>query len=117
MTENAPDFIVYTVKAGGAKSDWTKIGAGWSHSDGSGLNVTLNALPPPDNRTGRLKLVLRAADKPSTPCGGEAPARVPTTHLQASGGDCPKCQGKHKIDHPTRGPIWCPVCHPKSPES
>ena len=42
-----PDFHVYMVRDGaeGSKGFWTKIGAAWSHEDGEGFNVTLEAFP------------------------------------------------------------------------
>lgn len=46
-TKNLPDFnaFVVTKKDNDAKSFWTKIGAAWAHTDGSGFNLTLTALP------------------------------------------------------------------------
>lgn len=40
-----PDYAVYVVEGEGDKAHWTKIGAGWSHSDGDGFNITLSAVP------------------------------------------------------------------------
>lgn len=43
-----PDYEVFIVKEFGGeekKSKWTKIGAGWSHKDGDGLNIQLDAIP------------------------------------------------------------------------
>ena len=43
-----PTHFVYTVKEGKDGSDkgfWTKIGAGFLHKDGKGLNIILDALP------------------------------------------------------------------------
>lgn len=33
--KSKPDYAVYVVEGEGGKAHWTKIGAGWSHSDGS----------------------------------------------------------------------------------
>ena len=48
--KSKPDYAVYVVEGEGDKARWTKIGAGWSHSDGEGINLTLSAVP----LTGRL---------------------------------------------------------------
>ena len=43
-----PDYDVFIVKEFGGeakKAKWTKVGAAWSHKDGEGLNVQLDALP------------------------------------------------------------------------
>lgn len=46
MSNNAPQFHVYTVKDRGEnnKSYWLRIGSAWTCKDGS-LNITLDALP------------------------------------------------------------------------
>ncbi|MEO0666724.1 MAG: hypothetical protein AAFZ99_02300 [Pseudomonadota bacterium] len=42
-----PFMLAYTVKpiADGRKSIWSKIGAAWSHKDGQGYEVRMDALP------------------------------------------------------------------------
>jgi hypothetical protein len=43
---NGPKFYAYTVKdRAGKKPVWTRIGSAWSHAQGGGLNVELQALP------------------------------------------------------------------------
>lgn len=43
--KSKPDYAVYVVEGEGDKAHWTRVGAGWTHSDGEGINVTLTALP------------------------------------------------------------------------
>ena len=44
-----PDYEVFMVKDFGSpkekKSKWTKVGAGWTHQDGEGMNIQLDAVP------------------------------------------------------------------------
>ncbi|MBG1233963.1 hypothetical protein [Aestuariivirga litoralis] len=40
-----PDYIAYSVAGEGDAAQWTEIGAAWNHTNGSGLNVELKALP------------------------------------------------------------------------
>jgi len=42
-----PFMLAYTVKpiGDGRKSIWSKIGAAWSHKDGQGYEVRMDALP------------------------------------------------------------------------
>ena len=44
-----PDYEVFIIKEFGTseekKSKWTKIGAGWSHKDGEGISLQLDAIP------------------------------------------------------------------------
>lgn len=43
---NGPKFYAYTVKdRAGKKPVWTKIGTAWSHAQGGGFNIELQALP------------------------------------------------------------------------
>jgi hypothetical protein len=43
---NGPKFYAYTVKdRAGKKPVWTKIGSAWSHAQGGGFNIELQALP------------------------------------------------------------------------
>ncbi|MCO6389918.1 hypothetical protein GTW25_02605 [Aliihoeflea aestuarii] len=53
--KNVPSHGVFVVDGEGEKAYWTKIGCAWSHSDGSGFNVSLSAIP----LTGRLVLRVR----------------------------------------------------------
>ena len=50
-----PTLIAYTVKERGRNQSaiWTRIGAAWPHSSGSGLNIELEAFPI----DGRLVLI------------------------------------------------------------
>jgi hypothetical protein len=43
--KSKPDYAVYVVEGERDKAHWIKIGAGWSHSDGEGINLTLAAVP------------------------------------------------------------------------
>ena len=52
LSDNAPGLkrpfmLAYTVKPieEGRKSIWSKIGAAWSHKDGQGYEVRMDALP------------------------------------------------------------------------
>jgi hypothetical protein len=46
MTTNTPDFIVYGVTQQSGKKDiLTRIGAGWKHQKGDGINLQIRALP------------------------------------------------------------------------
>ncbi len=48
MTNNTPrkpDFNAYVVIGEGERANWTKIGAAWSHRQGGGYNIDLDALP------------------------------------------------------------------------
>lgn len=43
-----PNLIAYTVSKSDRSDDkgfWTRIGAGWSHKDGDGMTIKLEALP------------------------------------------------------------------------
>jgi hypothetical protein len=44
---NKPSHIAYQVRDGkdGKKGFWTRIGSVWSHNDGKGFNIQLDALP------------------------------------------------------------------------
>ena len=59
-TTSKPSFNVYTVEDRGEGKDpfWLKIGAAFTHKDGNGFNVQLQALPT-DGR-----LVLREWKEP-----------------------------------------------------
>lgn len=43
----APTHIAYHVRDGkeGQKGFWTRIGAAWTHGDGKGLSLQLDAVP------------------------------------------------------------------------
>ena len=46
MTTNTPDFVVYGVTQQAGKKDiLTRIGAGWKHQKGDGMNLQIRALP------------------------------------------------------------------------
>jgi len=46
MSKNQPTLIAYSVKEReGKKAIWTKIGACFSHDNGPGMTVQLDALP------------------------------------------------------------------------
>ena len=41
-----PSHIAYQVRDGkNGKSYWTRIGSAWSHNDGSGFNIQIDAVP------------------------------------------------------------------------
>lgn len=42
-----PDYIAYTVRDGGPGKDasWNRVGAGWEHRDGRGVDLSLSSLP------------------------------------------------------------------------
>ena len=42
---NAPDFLAWQVTQKGDKSYWHKLGAAWSHKDGNGFTIQLDAVP------------------------------------------------------------------------
>jgi hypothetical protein len=43
---NTPDFSVYAVREREKlKPIWTRVGAGWLHQDGGGVNLELEAIP------------------------------------------------------------------------
>ena len=45
-SNSRPTHEVFAVKEReGKKSNWMKIGGAWSHSDGQGFNLRLDALP------------------------------------------------------------------------
>ena len=58
---NKPTFLAYTVKNRGRnqKAIWTRIGAAWSHSEGNGFSIELEALPI----DGRIVLIEPKADE------------------------------------------------------
>lgn len=42
----APSHTAYQVRDGkSGKSYWTRIGSAWSHNDGSGFNIQIDAVP------------------------------------------------------------------------
>jgi hypothetical protein len=55
MSTNKPTFLAYAVKnrGRGQTAIWTRIGAVWPHTNGTGFNVELEALPV----DGRLVLI------------------------------------------------------------
>ena len=51
LITNTPTHEVFHVIADGDNSRWTKIGVGWQHKDGEGLNLALNYAPQVQGRT------------------------------------------------------------------
>ena len=47
----APSHEVFHVVGEKDKARWTKIGVGWNHSDGEGLNLIINYTPLVAGRT------------------------------------------------------------------
>ena len=47
----APTHEVFHVVGDGDKARWTKIGVGWGHNDGDGLNLAINYTPLVEGRT------------------------------------------------------------------
>ncbi|CAB3802608.1 hypothetical protein LMG28614_05656 [Paraburkholderia ultramafica] len=68
-TNNTPTFFAYSVKEFGQgktkKTKWTRIGAAWSHSDGEGFSIELDALPLDG------KIVLRQPKKDGEETAGQ----------------------------------------------
>ena len=66
-----PTLIAYTVRnrGKGQKAIWTRIGAAWPHSSGTGFSVELEAFPV----DGRLVLIEPKAEDTDT-ASEEAPA-------------------------------------------
>lgn len=60
-----PTHAVYVVEGEGETSFWSRIGAGWTNKDGSGISIKLAAMP-----TGG-RLVIRTV-KPRTDKGAVA---------------------------------------------
>lgn len=46
-TPKGPDYIAYTVRDRGQDKDaaWNRVGAAWSHRDGKGYDLQLDATP------------------------------------------------------------------------
>lgn len=42
---NKPTHEVFIVEGEGRRAFWTRIGSGWAHQDGNGINVKLKVLP------------------------------------------------------------------------
>ncbi len=57
-----PALIAYSIRerGKGQKDIWTRIGAAWPHSSGTGFNIQLEALPMGD----RIVLTEPKADEP-----------------------------------------------------
>jgi hypothetical protein len=65
---SAPNFYAYTVKDRvGKKAVWTRIGAAWSHAQGGGFNIELQALP----MDGRIVL-MPPKEEPSSDADSQA---------------------------------------------
>lgn len=65
-----PTLIAYAVKERGRNQSaiWTRIGAAWPHTSGSGLNIELEALP----LEGRLVLIEPKPDTEAATQDGDA---------------------------------------------
>lgn len=50
-TAKAPTHEVFHVVGNSDKSRWTKIGIGWAHQDGEGMNLVINYTPLVEGRT------------------------------------------------------------------
>ena len=59
-----PALIAYSIRerGKGQKDIWTRIGAAWPHSSGTGFNIQLEALPMGD----RIVLTEPKADEPKS---------------------------------------------------
>ncbi|MFQ6550594.1 hypothetical protein AADZ90_021840 [Aestuariibius sp. 2305UL40-4] len=73
---NSPELYAWSVTGPDHKSHWTKIGAAWTHRDGKGFNITLDALPV------NGKIVLREPledeeDQDQDPSGQETSPQEP----------------------------------------
>jgi hypothetical protein len=68
-----PTLIAYRIRerGKGQKDIWTRIGAVWPHSSGTGFNIQLEALPMGD----RIVLTEPKADEPKAD-EAEAPAEA-----------------------------------------
>ncbi|WP_316859765.1 hypothetical protein [uncultured Cohaesibacter sp.] len=49
--DKAPTHEVFHVVGDGDKARWNKIGVGWAHQDGAGLNLAINYTPLVDGKT------------------------------------------------------------------
>lgn len=66
MSTNKPTFLAYAVKNRGRNQSaiWTRIGAAWPHSNGTGYSIELEAFPI----DGRLVL-MEPKPEEETPAG------------------------------------------------
>lgn len=55
----APTHEVFNVLGDGDDAKWTKIGVGWQHKNGDGLNLAINCIPKQEGRTVVRKIVPR----------------------------------------------------------
>ena len=64
-----PTLIAYSIRerGKGQKDIWTRIGAAWPHSSGTGFNIQLEALPMGD----RIVLTEPKADEAEAPAEAE----------------------------------------------
>ncbi|WP_424973307.1 hypothetical protein [Dinoroseobacter sp. S76] len=53
ITPNRPSHRLFHVTGEGEQSNWTRIGAAWSHKDGKGFNIDLEYMP---QKPGRIVL-------------------------------------------------------------
>ena len=50
-SDKAPTHEVFHVVGDGDKAGWTKIGVGWAHRNGDGMNIAVNYSPLIEGRT------------------------------------------------------------------
>ena len=73
MTTNTPDFIVYGVTQQAGKKDiLTRIGGGWKHQKGDGINLQIRALPL--NFEGKIVLFPPKSDEAADAQAGDESA-------------------------------------------
>lgn len=70
-TTKKPAFIAYAVTGEGKQAFWTRIGSAWTHQNGEGFNIELNALPV----NGRIVLMLPKIDQEVDEAAGSEVAR------------------------------------------
>lgn len=44
-TDNKPTHIAYATRRSGEKTFWNPCGAAWTHKDGKGIRIKLDAMP------------------------------------------------------------------------
>jgi hypothetical protein len=65
-TSNAPTLVAYQVReVKEGKDFWTRIGSAWSHKDGKGFTVQLDAIPV-DGRITLRRPEEKASNQPQT---------------------------------------------------
>ncbi|QQM32363.1 hypothetical protein JET14_09610 [Martelella lutilitoris] len=61
-TPKIPSHEVFHVVGEKDKARWTKIGIGWRHQDGDGMNLIINYTPLVEGRTVVRKIKAKEAD-------------------------------------------------------